>query len=160
MLVHMSSERFDPRNWCTHTWNYTAKQAKSVLRSNANTWTHISQKPLARKQTLLQSEPWTVFSVCQPWASLHWLAARLLASGDVEAKPRTYHPQSKQTTSTTPIYTCSLSDRRITKNQGSMKCYNPTGPEHWVHTKCTNTQPRDHHSIWTCPKHTEIPQNP
>ena len=105
--------------------------------------------------TLLRKKPQTVFSVCQPWASPLWLAARLLTSGDVE---QNLGPPKHNTHSIT--FTCSICNQLITPKQYSLFCNTHLSLKHWVHKKCTTTTLNDYHPTWTCPLHTQLTTTP
>ena len=109
-------------------------------------------------------EPQTVFSVCQPWASPLWLAARLLASGDVEANPGPPKNNSTKTinqpSTSTTTYICPICNKPITTRQYSLLCNHLQSPTHWVHKKCTSASIQNYHPAWTCPLHSHNQTSP
>src|SRR4029077_16656648 len=75
----------------------------------------------------------------QTWASPHWMAARLLVSGDVAQNPgpptNNKQKTAKKSSTITPTFICSICNKRIIDNyHSSFRCNHPIS-NHWVHKK-------------------------
>ena len=114
-------------------WNIVACK-RSRCHPHGCKWQHKTFDLLFRRSP-------TVFSVGRPQASPMWLADLLKRSGDIEENSG-------------PIWTCTLRNKTINKNQTSILCHDLQ--QHWVHKNCTNTTLLTYkqNRNWTCSIHT------